>query len=70
MATVTVDVDTLKNLVLRELERSALRPTELLSILGDRYSDEVIKEVVLRLLQERRIEMTSNRELHLAEKAA
>jgi hypothetical protein len=69
MATTVVDLDTVKHSVLEELQRQALRPTELLNLLGDRYSDAAVKEAVLRLLQERLIRMTPDRQLQLAEAA-
>jgi hypothetical protein len=69
MATTVVDLNAVKHNVLEELQQKALRPTELLNILGDKYSDVVVKEAVLRLLQERVIEMTPNRQLQLAEAA-
>ena len=69
MATTVVDLDTVKHNILEELQQKAIRPTELLNILGDKYSDVVVKEAVLRLLQERVIEMTADRQLQLAEAA-
>ena len=69
MATTVVDLNAVKHNILEELQQKALRPTELLNILGDKYSDVVVKEAVLRLLQERVIEMTPDRQLHLAEAA-
>ena len=69
MATTVVDLDTVKHNILEELQGKALRPTEILDILGDKYSDVVVKEAVLRLLQERVIEMTADRQLQLAEAA-
>ncbi len=69
MATTVVDLDTVKHNILEELQGKALRPTEILDILGDKYSDVVVKEAVLRLLQERVIEMTADRQLQRAEAA-
>jgi hypothetical protein len=69
MATTVVDLDTVKHLVLTELEQRPLRPTELLGILGDKYPDVAVKEAVLRLLQERLIKMTADRQLQVAEAA-
>jgi hypothetical protein len=69
MATTVVDLDTVKHNVLAELQRKPLRPTELLNLLGDKYSDAAVKEAVLRLLQERLIQMTPDRQLQLAEAA-
>jgi len=69
MATTVVDLDTVKHNILEELQGKALRPTEILDILGGKYSDEEKKEAVLRLLQERVIEMTADRQLQLAEAA-
>lgn len=66
MATATVDLELLKDAVLQKLEDSPQRPTELLANLGDDYPDVAIKEAVLHLLQEGRIEFTSDRQLHLA----
>jgi hypothetical protein len=70
MATAATDWDSVKQAVLDELELRALRPTELLNVLADRYPDRVIKEGVLRLLQERSIKMTPDQQLELAERAA
>jgi hypothetical protein len=70
MASAVIDWDGVKLLVLTELEHGALRPTELLSILSERYPDVVIKESVLRLLQEQSIQMTPDQQLQLAERAA
>jgi hypothetical protein len=69
MAAAMNDAESLKKLVLDELGRNARRPTELLKILGDEYSDSdaLIKEVVLRLLQEHQIEMTPSQELHVVD---
>ena len=69
MAAVANDAESLKKLVLDELGRNARRPTELLRILGDEHldSDALIKEVVLRLLQEHQIEMTPSHELHVVD---
>ena len=69
MATTVVDLDAIKHNVLEELQRKALRPTELLDILGDKYPDVAVKEAVLRLLQERLIRMSPDRQLQLAEAA-
>jgi len=69
MATTATDLDEVKNNVLAELQRRALRPTELLSILGNQYPDVAVKEAVLRLLQERLIRMSPDRQLQLAEAA-
>jgi hypothetical protein len=69
MATMVVDLSAVKNSVINELRQKALRPTELLDILGDQYPDAAVKEAVLRLLQERQIQMASDRQLRLAEAA-
>jgi hypothetical protein len=69
MATMVVNLDVVKRLVLTELEQRALRPTELLNILGDKYPDAVVKEAVLRLLQDQSIKMTPDRQLQVAEAA-
>lgn len=65
MASTAIDLDTLRLLILQELGQHALRPTDLLSTLSDRYPDTVVKEVVLRLLQEHSIEITPERQLRL-----
>jgi hypothetical protein len=70
MASAVSNLEVVKQLVLAELERKALRPTDLLTILGDKYSDVVVKEVVLGLLQEHSIKMTPDQQLDLAERAA
>jgi hypothetical protein len=69
MATTVIDLDVVKRLVLTQLEQTALRPTDLLTILGDKYPDTAVKEAVLRLLQERLIEMTADQKLQMAEAA-
>ena len=69
MATAVVNLDIVKRSVLEALERNALRPTDLLALLGDRYPDVVVKEAVLRLLQEHSINMTPNQQLELADRA-
>lgn len=69
MATTVVDLDAVKHSVLGELQQKALRPTELLDLLGDKYSDGAVKEAVLRLLQERLIQMTPDRQLQVVEAA-
>jgi hypothetical protein len=70
MATAAIDWDRVKHAVLEELERQPLRPMQLLDALGNRYPDRVIKEGVLRLLQEGSIKMTPDQQLELAERAA
>lgn len=65
-----VNLEIVKRLVLAELEHKSLRPTDLLTILGDKYSDVLVKEVVLGLLQEHSIKMTPDQQLELAERAA
>jgi hypothetical protein len=65
MAPLTVDLNTLKERVVTELEHNPRRPTQLLDLLGEGYSDTLIKEAVLRLLQEGRIAMTASRELRV-----
>ena len=69
MATIVIDLDMVKHLVLAELEQKALRPTELLNILGEKFPDVVVKEAVLRLLQDQSIKMTPDRQLQVAEAA-
>jgi len=69
MTTATVDMGEVKESVLVELGHNPRRPTELLTILGSRYSDPIIKEVVLRLLQEGRIQMAENRTLRIVGEA-
>jgi len=66
----SIDLNRLQELIMKELENNPRRPTQLLDVLGSGYPDSLIKEVVLRLLQEGRIEMTPNRELHVAQQAA
>jgi hypothetical protein len=70
MATAVIDWESVKLGVLRELEHKALRPTDLLNILSNRYPDAVIKESVLRLLQDQAIRMTPDQQLQLVEDAA
>lgn len=70
MATAVIDWDSVKLVVLRELEHTARRPTDLLNILSDRYPDVVVKEAVLRLLQDQSIKMTPDQQLQPVETAA
>jgi hypothetical protein len=70
MASAVIDWDDVRLLVLSELEHGSLLPTELLRNLSDRYPDRVIKESVLRLLQEQTIKMTPDQQLQLADRAA
>ena len=71
MASAVIDWEGVKHGVLAELgEHKALRPTDLLSNLAAKYPDAVIKEGVLRLLQERSIKMTPDQQLELTEEAA
>jgi hypothetical protein len=69
MATTVVNLDVVKSSVLTELEDKALRPTELLAILGKDYPDSLVKEAVLRLLQDQLIRMTADQRLEAAEAA-
>lgn len=71
MATAAIDWEAVKQRVLTELrQHKALRPTELLANLANGYPDVVIKESVLRLLQEQTILMTPDQQLELNTKAA
>jgi hypothetical protein len=65
-----VDLNAVRDLIIHELTQSRMRPTELLALLGEHYPDSAIKEVVLRLLQEGRVEMAADRQLTLHEAAA
>jgi hypothetical protein len=65
-----VDLTAVRELIIRELTQSKMRPTELLARLGEQFPDSAIKEVVLRLLQEGRVEMAADRQLTLHEVAA
>jgi hypothetical protein len=69
-AAIDFDIETLKAAVIRELDEHSRRPTELLITLGDNYPDNRIKEAVLRLLQEGRVELTSDRHLQISHHAA
>jgi hypothetical protein len=70
MAAIAIDlnpnIETLKADVIRRLEERSRPPIELLTTLGDNYPDDRIKEAVLRLLQEGRIELTSDRVLRVS----
>jgi hypothetical protein len=70
MASSAIDWDSVKRAVLDAIAQEALRPTALLDALGDRYPDVVIKEGVLRLLQEQRITMTADQQLASVGRAA
>jgi hypothetical protein len=64
------DFNEIKGLVIQELGRQEMRPTELLDLLGKQYPDAAIKEVVLGLLREGRIEMSADRQLRVLADAA
>lgn len=68
MATAAIDVniESVKIDVIQELDQHNRRPVELLRTLGDNYPDDRIKEAVLRLLQEGRIELTQDRILKVS----
>jgi hypothetical protein len=56
--------DEAKDAILGDLEASGpSRPTELLSRLGERFTDFEIKEAVLRLLREGAVVLSSDRQL-------
>jgi len=70
MATATIDWEAVKQLVRAKVgQRGTIRPTDLLDVLADQYPDVVIKEGVLRLLQEQAIRMTPDQQLQLADAA-
>jgi hypothetical protein len=72
MATVTIgfDIESLKAEVIRKLGEQSCRPIELLTSLAGSYPDDRIKEAVLRLLQEGRIELTPDRHLQVSQDAS
>jgi hypothetical protein len=56
--------DDAKDAILEALGAAeSIRPTELLSRLGERFTDFEIKEAVLRLLREGTVVLTSDRQL-------
>jgi hypothetical protein len=62
--------DAAKDAILEAVDAAgSIRPTELLSRLGGRFSDFEIKEAVLRLLNEGTVVLTSDRQLKLAQAA-
>ncbi|HWR15482.1 MAG TPA: hypothetical protein VN577_11685 [Terriglobales bacterium] len=63
------DLEALKDEIIRELQTRALRPTDVLTSLHSRYPDPEIKEVILQLLQEGKLELSSDRRLHVAQVA-
>jgi hypothetical protein len=65
MASPAIDWDAVKNLIMSELEKSPRRPTELLGILSNKVPDAVVKESVLRMLQDQSIKMTPDQQLCL-----
>lgn len=71
MATIAIgfDIEALKADVIRELDEQTRRPIELLATLSNSYPDDRIKEAVLRLLQEGRIELTPDRILQISHPA-
>jgi hypothetical protein len=71
MTTIATDlnIEILKADVIRQLDEQGRPPIELLTTLGDNYPDDQIKEAVLRLLQEGRIELTPDRVLRVSHDA-
>jgi hypothetical protein len=67
MATIAIgfNIEDLKADVIRRLDEQSRRPIELLTVLSNSYPDDHIKEAVLRLLQEGRIELTADRHLRI-----
>ena len=55
-----------KDAILSELASRPSRPTELLTRLGDGFSDFELKEALLRLLHDGAVVMSSDRQLKLA----
>lgn len=62
--------ETIKQLIISQLENTAMRPTDLLAALEDKYPDSAIKEAILRLLREGSIIMAPDRQLHVLHEAA
>ena len=56
-------VDDSRSAILQELETAARRPTELLELLGDRFSDFQVKDALLSLLRDGEVVLTSDRHL-------
>lgn len=69
MASAVIDLDMLKRVILAEVTREAVQPTQLLARLGDQYPDSAIKDAILRLLQEHSIEMTPELRLQVSKAA-
>jgi hypothetical protein len=65
----TLPSEALRRAILESIRGGATRPTELLGVLGDRFSDFEIKEGLLRLLQEGVVELSSDRHVRIAEAA-
>lgn len=63
----TNDLEAVKQLVVAELRIKSPRPVELLTKLEAQSSDALVKEAVLRLLQEHSIKMTADQRLELVE---
>jgi hypothetical protein len=62
--------EVIKQLIISKLENTAMRPTDFLGELGDKYPDPAIKEAILRLLREGCISMAPDRQLHVLHEAA
>jgi hypothetical protein len=69
MASIAIDLESLKADVVRQLDEQERKPLELLKLMENTYPDSDIKEAVLRLLQEGSIEFTPNRLLKVHSEA-
>lgn len=61
--------ETAKDAILQQLKVGPRRPTELLAILGDHFTDFELKEAMLSLLHDGILVLTSDRQLKVAEAA-
>lgn len=61
--------DSIRRAILGALAKAPTRPTDLLTQLQQEFNDFEIKEVLLRLLQEGELELTSERRLRLTSAA-
>ena len=61
--------DSIRRAILGALAKAPTRPTDLLTHLQQEFNDFEIKEVLLRLLQEGELELTSERRLRLTSAA-
>lgn len=68
-AMAVADVEALKHEIVRRIDTESWRPTDVLKALQESYPDSEVKEAILQLLQEGKIELSSDRRLHVVKAA-